>query len=188
MPIPLPDIARQALVLLASLSSATLAVATTFNTANIEQHANWRSATLTLGEERHFRALEAHSYSDALLSLNYTVGVCDLPWLEVRVDLDERQPESRAVNLVPAELRVDHETIHSGMAEFITERGDSGFYAHFYLQEQPLLIEEMHRGETLRIRFALDEEAPWFMTFTLAGADAAIRRAEAQCQAADTPD
>ncbi|TFH87837.1 hypothetical protein EQG41_06085 [Billgrantia azerbaijanica] len=173
------------LALLAGLGAAVSAGATTFNTTDAERHGHWQSAVLTLGKERHFRALEAHSYSDATLSLNFTAGVCDLPWLEVRVDLDEHQPKDRAVNLVPADLRVDHATIHSGMAEFITERGDSGFYAHFYLEEQPLLVTEMRRGETLRLRFTLAEDRPWYMTFALSGADAAIGRAEALCQAAD---
>jgi hypothetical protein len=181
-------------LLLAGLATAPLAGATTFNTTDVEHHGQWQSLTLTLGDERHFRALEVNSYSDATLSLNFTPGVCDLPWLEVRVDLDERQPESRAVNLVPADLRVDHETIHSGMAEFITQRGDSGFYVHFYLDEQPLLIDEMRAGEILRLRFTLgngeildgggppDGDNHWFMAFTLHGAGAAIERAERRCQ------
>jgi len=174
--------------LLSALLVASGAKATTFNTSDAERHERWQSATLTLGEERHFRALEAHSYSDATLSLNFTAGVCDLPWLELRVDLDERQPEDRAVNLVLADLRVDQATIHSGMAEFLTERGDTGFYAHFYLEEPSLLIAEMRRGETLRLRFTLAEDKPWYMTFALSGADAAIGRAETLCQAADAAD
>lgn len=161
------------------------AQATTFNAEALQRHENWQSAVLSLGEERHFRALEADSYSDTILSLNHTAGVCDLPWLEVRVDLDERQAADRAVNLVPADFRVDHETIHSGMAEFITERGDSGFYAQFYLPQQSLLIEEMRQGETLRLRFTLEEDERWFLTFTLNGAEAAIARAERLCLAAD---
>ncbi|MCG6656841.1 hypothetical protein HOP52_03490 [Halomonas campisalis] len=171
-------------LLLAGLIAAPLAGATSFNTSDLEAHGRWHSVTLSLGDERHFRALEQHSYSDTLLSLNFTPGVCDLPWLELRVELDEHQAESRVANLVPADLRVDHDTIHGGMAEFITQRGDSGFYVNFYLNEQALLIEEMRQGETLRLRLTRAEEDYWFLTFDLDGADAAIDRAERQCEAA----
>lgn len=70
------------------------------------------------------------------------------------------------------------------MAEFITQRGDSGFYVNFYLNEQELLIEEMRRGDTLRLRLTRAEEDYWFLSFALDGADAAIARAERQCEAA----
>ena len=171
-----------ATLLMAGLLAHQSATATTFNTSDMETHGHWQSLTLWLGDERHYRALEAFSYSDSLLSLNFTPGVCDLPWLEVRVELGERQPESRVANRVPADLRVDHDTLHSGEAEFITERGDSGFYAQFYLEEQALLVEEMRRGETLRLRMMRAEDDPWFMTFSLAGTDDAITRAERRCR------
>ncbi|RDB44248.1 hypothetical protein DU490_03060 [Halomonas sp. DQ26W] len=171
-------------LLLASLLAAPLAHATNYNISDIQAHGQWHSLALSLGEERHFRALEQHSYSDSIISLNYTPGVCDLPWLEVRVELDEHQAESRVANLVPGDLRVDHETIHNGMAEFVTQRGDSGFYVNFYLDEQALLVEEMREGETLRLRLDRGEEDYWFMSFDLNGADAAIGRAERLCEAA----
>lgn len=178
------SISRHALVwlMLASLLAVPLAHATNYNTSDIEVHGNWHSLTLSLGEERHFRALEQHSYSDSILSLNFTPGVCDLPWLEVRVELDEHQAESRVANLVTGDLRVDHETIHNGMAEFVTQRGDSGFYVNFYLDEQALLVEEIRSGETLRLRLDRGEEDYWFMSFDLYGADAAIARATRQCE------
>jgi hypothetical protein len=89
------------------------------------------------------------------------------------------------VNRVPADLRVDHETIHGGEAEFITERGDSGFYVQFLLEEQPLLLEEMRRGETLRLRLMRAEDDPWFMVFSLEGAAEAMARAERLCRVDD---
>lgn len=174
------SVSRFSLLLAGGLAASTLH-ATTFNTRDAVHHEHWTSLSLALGDEEHFRALEGHSYSDATLSLNFTKGVCDLPWLEVRVDLDERQPETRTVNLVPTDFRVDHDTLHSGMAEFLTERGDSGFYAHFYLDDLPLLIDELRQGETLRLRFTLEPENHWFMTFDLAGANDAIARAERLC-------
>jgi hypothetical protein len=180
MPTP-PSFASVAL-LIAWLLLPAAAAATTFNTSEAERHGHWQSLTLSLGEERHYRALEAHSYSDSWLSLNFTPRVCDMPWLEIRVELGERQPESRVANRVPADLRVDHETIHGGQAEFITERGDSGFYVQFYLDEQALLVEEMRRGETLRLRLMRAEDDPWFMTFSLDGAADAMARAERQCR------
>lgn len=173
-------------LLLATLSLAPVgALAAIFNTQDAETHDEWQSLILVLGEERHYRALEGSSYSDSLFSVNVTPGRCERPWLELRVDLGERQPESRVVNRVPADLRVDHETIHSGEAEFITERGDSGFYVQFLLEEQALLLEEMRQGETLRLRMMRSEDDPWFMTFSLAGAKEAITRAEGLCETRD---
>ncbi|PXX96413.1 hypothetical protein [Halomonas sp. LBP4] len=181
---PVTRLARLLPALLLALGLAAPVQATTFNTGNVEAHGAWHSLTLTLGEERHFRAMEGQSYSDSLLSVNVTPGVCDLPWLELRVELDEHQAEDRTVNRVPADLRVDHETIHSGRAEFVIERGDSGFYVHFFLEEQPLLLEEMRSGETLHLRLMRAEDDPWFMTFDLDGADAAIDRMLRRCEAA----
>ncbi|MBW6392628.1 hypothetical protein [Billgrantia antri] len=169
---------------LAGLALAGPVAATNYNVSDAEQHDSWHSVVLSLGDERHFRALEQTSYSDSILSVNYTAGVCDLPWLEVRVELEKHQPESRVANLVPGDLRVDHETIHNGMAEFITQRGDRGFYVNFYLDNQTLLLDEMRKGETLRLRFDRGNEDYWFMSFDLEGADAAIARAERLCEAA----
>ncbi|MBA2781051.1 hypothetical protein [Billgrantia kenyensis] len=175
---------RPALALLATLGLASTANATNYNISDVEAHGHWHSLALSLGQERHYRALEQHSYSDSILSLNYTSGVCDLPWLEVRVELEELQAENRVANLVPGDLRVDYATIHSGAAEFITQRGDNGFYVNFYLDELDLLIDEMRDGETLRLRFDRGEEDYWFMSFDLTGAGEAIARAERMCEAA----
>lgn len=179
MPKPIPPAA----VLLATLLTTASASAAIYNTVDAETHGQWQSLTLALGDERHYRAMEASSYGDSLFSVNVTAGRCDAPWLELRVDLGERQPESRVVNRVPADLRVDHETIHGGEAEFITERADSGFYVQFFLEEQALLLEEMRHGETLRLRLMRGEDDPWFMTFALEGAAEAMERARQLCRA-----
>lgn len=166
----------------ASIVAASVASAATFNTDNVDSHDHWQSLTLTLGGERHYRAVETHSYSDATLSLNTTQGVCDLPWLEMRVTLEQQQGESRAVNLVPARLRIDEQPVLDTMAEFITERGDDGFYAHFYLSDMPTLMAEMRQGEQLFLGFDQEEREPWYMTFSLQGANAAITRMLTQCE------
>ncbi|MBR2513325.1 MAG: hypothetical protein IKE45_04750 [Halomonas sp.] len=176
-------------LVISTMASATLWVAAPFAAAatfNIEQpdtHGHWQSMVLALGDERHVRAVETHSYSDATLSLNATQGVCDLPWLEMRVTLEQQQGESKAVNLVPARLRIDEQPIVDTMAEFITERGDDGFYAHFYLSEMPALIDDMRQGEQLFIGFDQEASAPWYMTFSLEGADSAIGRMQSLCDA-----
>ncbi|WP_386081572.1 hypothetical protein ACFIOZ_00690 [Vreelandella sp. F11] len=161
--------------------AASMANAATFNTDDLVIHDHWQSMTLSLGGERHYRAVETHSYSDATLSLNATSGVCDLPWLEMRVTLEQQQGESRAVNLVPARLRIDEQPVIDTMAEFITERGDDGFYAHFYLSDMQSLIADMRQGEQLFLGFDQEERDPWYMTFSLQGADAAINRMLSQC-------
>jgi hypothetical protein len=171
------------LALLLTLPAA--AQATNYNTQEVEAHGAWHSLTLRLGEERHFRAMEGNTYADSLLSVNATAGICDLPWLELRVELDEFQPESRTLNRVPLDMRVDEATIHGGQAEFVTERGDSGFYVHLHPEDQALLLDEMREGEILRLRMMRGEDDPWFMVFDLNGADDALARMEALCEADD---
>ncbi|SFU51472.1 hypothetical protein [Halomonas korlensis] len=182
----MPRISRHLsyLLLPLCLTLAGAVSATNFNTSEVQTHGAWHSLALSLGDERHWRAIEAESYSDSILSVNATTGVCDLPWLELRIELEAYQDESRTVNVVPADLRVDEATIHSGRAEFVTERGDRGFYVHFQLEQQALLLEEMRTGETLRLRLMRGEDDPWFMTFSLDGADAAIARMSQRCAAA----
>ncbi|PCF93515.1 hypothetical protein [Vreelandella nigrificans] len=170
----------------ALLAVASFATAATFNVEQTEAHGHWQSLVLALGDERHFRAVETHSYSDATLSLNTTQGVCDLPWLEMRVTLEQQQGESRAVNLVPARLRIDEQPIIDTMAEFITERGDDGFYAHFYLSEIHTLIDDMRQGDQLFIGFDQEALEPWYMTFSLEGADGAIGRMQNLCEESPT--
>ncbi|RUR30985.1 hypothetical protein ELY33_09285 [Vreelandella andesensis] len=170
----------------AVLSSAALpSLAATFNIDATQPHRHWQSMALTLGDERHFRAVETHSYSDATLSVNATKGVCDLPWLEMRVTLAEQQGESRAVNLVPTRIRVDDRPIIDTMAEFITERGDDGFYTHFYLNDLQALIDQMSQGEQLFIGFDQQDSDPWYMTFSLDGADNALHRMQRLCNRDD---
>ena len=166
------------------LVTAPLSLAATFNVETVATHGHWQSMALTLGEERHFRAVETHSYSDATLSINATQGVCDLPWLEMRVTLAQQQGESRAVNLVPTRLRIGDNPIVDTMAEFITERGDDGFYAHFYLSDMETLIAEMQSGEQLFLGFDQGEQEPWYMTFSLEGAGDAIQRMQSLCSGA----
>ncbi|MEQ6917766.1 hypothetical protein [Halomonas aquatica] len=158
------------------------AAATDYNTDDIQAHGGWHSLVLSLGEEHHVRAIDQLSYSDAIFSVNASAWACDLPWLELRVELDENQPESATVNRVPADLRVDHETIHSGSAAFVTERGDSGFYVRFAVPELSLLLDEIGDGELLRLRIMRGEDDPWFMVFALEGAGEAIARMERLCE------
>lgn len=167
---------------LTGLVLAGPAAAVQFNVAEVERHGAWQSMTLSLGEERLYRALEGDNYTDAHLSVNVGPGACDAPWLELRADLGEYQPQSRRVNRVAADIRVDEKTIHSGQADFRTERGDDGFYVQFDLPEQPLLLDEMRRGEILRLRLMRGPDDPWFMAFSLDGADKAMDRMTQACR------
>ena len=176
-----PSLVAMAMAI-ALMVATSMANATTFNTDDVATHDHWQSMTLSLGGERHYRAVETHSYSDATLSLNATSGVCDLPWLEMRVTLKQQQGESRTVNLVPTRLRIDERPVIDTMAEFITERGDDGFYAHFYLGDLASLMADMRHGEQLFLGFDQEEREPWYMTFSLKGADAAINRMLTQCE------
>lgn len=175
--------------LLPAIASMTLLIAAfpapaaTFNTQDVQAHGHWQSMALSLGHEHHFRAVETQSYSDATLSLNTTQDVCDLPWLEVRVTLEQQQGESKTVNLVPTRLRIDEQPVVDTMAEFITERGDDGFYVHFYLADMPTLTQQMAQGDQLFLGFDQGEQPPWYMTFQLEGAGPAIERMQRLCEA-----
>lgn len=167
---------------LTGLVLAGPAAAVQFNVAEVERHGAWQSMTLSLGEERLYRALEGDNYADAHFSVNVGPGACDAPWLELRADLGEYQPQSRRVNRVAADIRVDEKTIHSGQADFRTERGDDGFYVQIDLPEQPLLLDEMRRGEILRLRLMRGPDDPWFMVFSLDGAGEAMDRMTQACR------
>lgn len=164
--------------------------AASFNTSNAKYHDDWQSVTLSRSaegggeDERHFRAVESTSYSDATLSVNATPGVCDMPWLEMRVTLEG---EDQTVATVPARLRVDDKTLHTAVAEFFTEPENNGFYAHFYLSDADSLLDDMHAGEQIFLGFEQSEEEPWYMIFSLDGADAAIGEALNGCRAFRTP-
>ncbi|MEQ6887271.1 hypothetical protein ABE957_01085 [Halomonas sp. CS7] len=163
------------------------AAATNYNTSDTRAHGGWHSLALSLGEARHFRAIDQQSYGDSIFSVNASAGACDLPWLELRVELDAYQPESATVNRVPADLRVDHAPIHSGRAAFVTERGDRGFYVRIALPELDLLLDEMADGELLRLRIMRGEDDPWYMAFDLTGAGEAIARMRRLCAQAPAP-
>lgn len=158
-----------------------LALAASYNISDIQHHQHWQTMALSLGDEQHFRAVETHSYSDATFSVNATPGICDLPWLEMRVSLETLQGEDTTLNMVPTLIRIDDRSMHQGVAEFITQRGDDGFYAHFYLNELDSLLKEMAAGEQLFIAFEQGERDPWHMTFSLQGAAASLARLEAHC-------
>ncbi|MGO2132897.1 MAG: hypothetical protein ACTH3D_08360 [Halomonas sp.] len=137
---------------------------------------------LSLGEDRYVRALDESSYADAILSINARPENCQRPWLELRVELEERQSESKTQNQVPADLRIDQQPIHTGSVAFITNRGDDGFYGQFDLEELAPLLSEMATGELMRVRMMRSENDPWFMAFGLEGAGQAIERMNRLCE------
>lgn len=178
--------------LMAGMLFAGAGQAASFEVSDAVQHNDWQSVTLSRGAEdgsgeRHFRAVENASYADATLSVNATPGVCDMPWLEVRVALEEKQVEDQTADVVPARLRVDDKTLRPSVAEFITERDDDGFYVHFYLNDRDELLNDMRHGRQLFLGFEQGERNPWYMTFSLDGADDAIGEALQACHRATRP-
>ncbi|RTR04526.1 hypothetical protein EKG36_09050 [Halomonas nitroreducens] len=169
---------------LLALAVAIPAQAGRYNIDAVERHEAWHSLRLTLGEERHARAVEQHSYSDTVFSVNASPGACDRPWLEMRVELGEVQAESATVNRVPADLLVDEGRVHAGQAAFITERGNSGFYVRFTLPDTAAALADMRSGEVLRLRIHRAEQDYWFLVFRLEGARAALDRMHRLCRAA----
>lgn len=171
--------------------------AASFDVSDAVQHGDWQSVTLSRGVEnavekgaeiksgeRHFRAVESTNYADATLSVNATPGVCDMPWLEMRVTLEG---EEQTVATVPARLRVDDKTLHTAVAEFFTEPENNGFYAHFYLNDADSLLDDMHAGEQIFLGFEQGEDEPWYMIFSLDGADDAIGQTLQACRRASRP-
>lgn len=170
---------------LLALGLVASSFAGSFNTTDIQAHGDWHSLVLQLGDERHVRAMEQHSYADSVFSVNATPGACDHPWLELRVELGEVQAETATVNRVPADLLIDQGWVHQGQADFLTERGDSGFYARLILPDTEAVLDEMRGGETLRLRLRLHraEDDYWFLVFSLAGFEDARDRLQRLCRA-----
>lgn len=173
---------QHTLLCLVFLSVAGQAQAIHYNTGDVEPHGRWKSLVLTLGENRYARALDESSYGDSMISINAQPGNCQQPWLELRVKLEERQAESGVQNQVEADIRIDEQPIHSGSVDFITNRGDDGFYARFNLAETAQLLDEIATGELMRIRMMRSENDPWFMAFGLDGAGQAIKRMTQLCE------
>lgn len=160
----------------------TPTLATSFNTGDVQAHGDWHSLSLTLGDERHVRAIEQHSYGDSVFSVNATPGACAHPWLEIRVALDELQSRSATWNRVPVDMLIDRDNVHSGEAAFITERGDDGFYVRLSMPDTDALLDDMRHGETLRLRIHRAPEDYWFLVFSLNGADQALARMNRLCE------
>lgn len=165
----------------ASLLFVSVAQAARYPVSDETAKGAWRTVTLDTASKRSFRAVETRSYSDATLSVNATEGVCHLPWLEMRVALEERQSQDHTRNLVPTRLRVDRAPLVDTMAEFFVEEDDEGFYSHFYLGDLDTLLEQMSDGGQLVIGFDLGEISPWVMTFDLEGAGPAIAEMQRRC-------
>ncbi|MBB3140418.1 hypothetical protein [Halomonas organivorans] len=180
---PLLSLLKGCLPGLLVLGLAAPASAGSFNTTDAQAHGDWHSLVLQLGDERHVRALEQHSYSDSVFSVNATPGACDRPWLELRVELDDMQAQSATVNRVPADLMVDEGRVHQGQADFVTERGNSGFYVRFTLPDTAALLDDMRDGDTLRLRIHRAEDDYWFMVFSLSGFGEAQDRMQRLCRA-----
>lgn len=173
---------RRLLPGLLALAVAFPAQAGRYNIDAVERHDDWHSLRLTLGEERHVRALEQRSYSDTVFSVNASPEACERPWWEMRVELDEVQAESATVNRVPADMLVDEDRVHTGQAAFITERGNSGFYVRFTFPDTAALLADMAAGEILRLRIHRAEQDYWFLVFSLEGAEAALARMQRLCR------
>ena len=68
---------------------AGLVSAATYNTRDARTHGDWSSLELHLGDEGFFRAINSISYSDAVISLDYSKGRCDSPFMVTRIDMNE---------------------------------------------------------------------------------------------------
>lgn len=172
------------LTTLSCISLASLAQAVSFNTQQQQQHQDWESLVVSLGQEQHIRAVERSSYTDAMLSINATPGRCTRHWLEMRSGLGEQQAISDQVNEVPADVLVDENPAMTGRAALSTERGDDGLYLRFHDLDMPLLEAQMSTGQQLHLRIRMSESLDdyWFMTFSLNGANEALSRLRELCQ------
>ncbi|MDN3554275.1 hypothetical protein QWY74_12545 [Halomonas almeriensis] len=179
---PVTFLARGLLAGLLAWLLVAPALATSYNIRDAQPHGDWHSLRLTLGEERHVRAIEQSSYSDSVLSVNATPGACGQRWLEIRVMLDEVQAESTTWDRVPVDVMIDQGDVYTGEAAFITERGDDGFYVRLTMPDTSALLDGMRHGETLRLRIHRAAEDYWFMVFSLKGADQALTRMNRLCE------
>lgn len=174
--------------LITGMLMGSSAQAAAFDVSDVETHGDWQVATLSAPGEaegpRHFRAVESASYTDATLSVNATPGVCDMPWLEMRVRLDTLEQATPETRVLPAQLRVDDKTLQKSVVEFFTQPANNGFYVHFYLNDRARLLNDMRSGEQLFLGFDQGEREPWYMIFSMDGAGDAIDAALTRCRRA----
>jgi len=182
-PSPLRRLGAPLLVALAAMSVSAATLAENYNTQGLEHHGDWQSLSVTLGAERHVRAVQRASYTDAMLSVNATPGACLRPWLELRSALGAQQPRSDVVNTVPVDVLIDDHRALSGRAVLTTERGDDGLYLRFDELDVAALQRQMATGTTLNLRIRMSDSVAdyWFMAFSLDGAGEALERLSLLC-------
>ncbi|WP_458526617.1 hypothetical protein [Onishia taeanensis] len=164
---------------------ATPAMALMYNQQDVEAAGHWASMTLTLGEERTYRASNRIDMPGTAFSVDFAPPTCR-PQLELRVDMGEVASRDENIS-ADAALRVDRFTAHAGSATLAKERGDNGAYVSFSNAAPYRLMHELHVGDTLRL--AIDDGVePWYLSFQLPGAAIALDRAARLChEASATP-
>lgn len=157
------------------------AVALMYNEAQVQHTDSWSSMQMTLGDEDQlFRAVNLSDHPATGFSVFFLPGDC-YPQLELRVDMGEFAARDETVETEGGALRVDHEPAHDSEVTLRRERGDSGTYARLRISEPYRLLHEMRVGDALRLMLD-DGEEPWYLTFQLAGASAALDRAARMCR------
>ena len=164
---------------------ATPALALMYNQEGVEAAGHWHSMTLTLGEERTYRASNGYDMPGTAFSVDFAPPACR-PRLELRVEMGEVASRDETLE-ADAALRVDRAEPHAGPAVLARERGDSGAYVSFSAAAPYRLLHELHVGDALRVEID-DGVEPWYLRFGLPGAAVALDRAARQCREASAPD
>lgn len=181
--------AKQALMPLALITAASIAVALMarpamalmYNQKDVEPAGHWQSMTLSLGEERIYRASNRYDMPGTAFSVDFAPPECR-PRLELRVDMGEIASRDETAS-ADATLRIDRETPHGGPATLAKERGDSGAYVSLTTAAPYRLLHELNVGDTLRLKID-DGVEPWYLSFQLPGAAIALDRAARLCHEA----
>lgn len=176
----MPRLPSALLSAMLTLGLSSQASALMFNEENVQQTDYWSSMELTLGDERLYRAVNLSDHPATGFSVFFLPNEC-YPQLELRVDMGEYAARDETVEMERGALRIDREPAHDSEVTLRRERGDSGTYARFRIPEPYRALHEMRVGDTLRLMLD-DGEDPWYLTFHLQGASAAIDRAARMCR------
>lgn len=125
----------------------TSTLAASYNTVDVQRHADWHSLRLAPGEESHARRLRAALAEDSL---------------DARRDPGRERHLGSGAGGCHGRSGRDY----TGEAAFITKRGDDGLYVRLTMPDTEALLDSMRHGETLRLRIHRAEEDYWFMVFS----------------------
>lgn len=177
---------KHLLVLVSFSIAATSSQAVTYNVDLIQQHQQWMSARIYLGQDIFFRGTVMNG--GAQLAIDIPKNLCDNYITTYIEDLGEIFGYDAAQKLYDVQIRVDRYPIHAANGNMQFEKGDDSAYLALTVPKPSRFFEELLKGEYVRIKMVNPyTDETYYQRFSLAGSSDAISRAYNLCQKYSQP-